>query len=200
MSETPNRGEPRDASSLEDAIEEMESQYDPSADETQTSSADVAADRVAELEAQLAAGRKRELQAQAELDNFRKRLIRDSEQQLKFATLPLLRDLLDVADNLARAIEAASGPSAAAENSSLLEGVHMVQRQFLAALAKHHCEPIQSLGQPFDPNNHEAISQSPSDSYEAGIVMYEAARGYKLYDRVIRPAQVIVSSGRPTAG
>lgn len=154
------------------------------------------ADRTIEkLEQQLAEAVDRELKAQAELENFRKRIYRDTEQTLKYASLPLIRDLLEVLDNLARATDAASNSPDA---SGLLDGVKMVQQQMTAVFAKHHCKPIAGLGSTFDPNVHQAIAQSPSDDYPAGQVMLEASTGYLLHDRVIRPSHVIVSTGKPT--
>ena len=73
----------------------------------------------------------------------------------------------------------------------------MVEKQFVAALAKHGVEPIKALGQPFDPNFHEAIMQQPDPHHPEGTVVAELARGYKLNDRVIRPTKVAVSVVRP---
>lgn len=148
---------------------------------------------IAKLEQQLSEATDRELKAQAELENFRKRLYRDTEQSIKYASMGLIRDLIEVLDNLSRAIEAASKSS---ETSGLLDGVKMVQQQFIDALAKHHCKPIAALGETFDPNVHQAIAQSPSDDFANGKVMLEASAGYTLHDRVIRPAHVIVSTGK----
>jgi molecular chaperone GrpE len=151
-----------------------------------------AGDELTEAKAQL-------LRMQAELDNARKRWRRDAEQQVRFASTALLRDLLEVSDNLKRAIESGAGESAAGSASSaLLEGVRMVQQQFQSALAKHHCQAIEALGQPFDPNLHEALAQAPSPEVPAGHVMFESVVGYRLHDRVIRPSQVIVSTGSST--
>ncbi len=144
------------------------------------------------LEQQVAQFRDRELKAQAELENFRKRVLRDTEQQLKYASIDMVRDLLDVVDNLQRAIDAANKGG---EASGLTEGVQMVQQQLEGVLAKHHCTPIRALGQPFDPNIHQAIAQQPSREYPAGTVMMETSIGYVLHDRVIRPSMVIVSTG-----
>ncbi len=190
----------RQDKSLEEAIEEMESQYtgssDSSGDENgiEMAQPDSPEQLVALLESQVSEHRKRELQAQAELENFRKRMMRDNEQQLKYANLPLLRDLLDTVDNLSRAIEA-SRKDKSAENNALLEGVTLVHQQLMNVFKKHNCVPIESLGKEFDPNFHEAISQAPSTEYPSGTVMYVAADGYKMYDRVVRPSQVIVSTG-----
>ncbi len=135
--------------------------------------------------------RGRELRAQAELENYRKRAARDTEQQIKFANVALVRDLLEVVDNLDRATAAAES---AQEAGALLQGVRMVQQQLASILAKYHCFPIEAVGQPFDPNYHEAISQVPSDR-PAGIVIQQASVGYRMHDRVIRPSHVVVSAG-----
>ena len=135
------------------------------------------------------------LRTKAEMENFRKRMQRDSEQQLKYANMGIIRDLLEVVDNLERATVAAEGDGA--PNESLLQGVKMVSQQFVAALEKYGCKRIEALGVEFDPNVHEAISQMPSAEYESGVVMQEVAIGYKLHDRVVRPSNVIVSTGAP---
>jgi len=144
------------------------------------------------LEHQLVELRERELRAQAELENFRRRMLRDVESQLKFAAMPLVHDLLDVVDNLHRATDA-TAEGAGAEG--VIAGVRMVQQQLATVLAKHHCRPIESLGQPFDPNIHQAIAQHPSNEYPAGTVMMETSIGFLMHDRVIRPSMVIVSTG-----
>ncbi len=149
-------------------------------------------DPVVKLEAELKEAKERELRSQAELENFRKRMLRDVEQQLRFANLPFARDLLDVVDNLNRATSSAEASHA---DDPLFQGVKLVQQQLMQVFAKYHCKPIEALGKPFDPNFHQAIAQSPSDEHEAGIIMVEASVGYTIHDRVIRPSQVIVSTG-----
>jgi molecular chaperone GrpE len=144
------------------------------------------------LEQQVAELRDRELKAQAELENFRRRMLRDVETQLKFGSLPFVRDLLDVVDNLHRATETNSGNAGA---EGLVAGVKLVQHQLASVLAKHHCTPIESVGKPFDPNVHQAIAQQPSQEFPAGSVMLETSAGYMMHDRVIRPSMVIVSTG-----
>lgn len=131
------------------------------------------------------------LRSQAELENYRKRARRELEDSLKYATMPLLRDLLPVIDNIGRAIAAAEKST---EKSSLLEGVKMVAQSFEAVLARHECKRIDALGKPFDPTFHEAISQQPSADHPPQTVMLVAQEGFVLHDRVVRPAQVIVSS------
>jgi len=147
------------------------------------------------LEQQLVDLRERELKAQAELENFRKRLLRDTEQQLKYAMLPFVRDLVEVVDNLNRATEAATSEGG---TDGLVNGVKLVQAQFNQVLAKYSCKPIVSVGQMFDPNFHQAIAQQPSKEHAAGIVMFETSLGYVMHDRVVRPSMVIVSTGPAT--
>lgn len=133
------------------------------------------------------------LRARAELENFRKRMQREADQQLKYSNLPLLRDLLDVVDNLNRAMQAARSESASAP--ALLSGVEMVSQQLEGVLAKYGCKPVEAVGKEFDPNVHEAISQMSSEEHPPGAVSQEVAVGYVLHDRVIRPSSVIVSTG-----
>jgi molecular chaperone GrpE len=152
-------------------------------------------DELQQLRTELEAARKNELRAQAEMENFRKRIQRDTEQTLKYASISLVRDLLDVVDNLTRATQAAEG---ATSSDSLLSGVKMVHQQLLGVLAKHQCRPIQAVGENFDPNIHQAINEQPSDQIDAGKILMEASVGYTMHDRVVRPSHVIVSTGRPT--
>ncbi len=143
------------------------------------------------LAEQLSAAKDRSLRLQAELENFRKRSQRLMDEQMRYAAMPLLRDLLDVVDNLHRALDAAepSEPS-----KGLLEGVTMVAQQLQTVLERHHCRRIDAHGLPFDPSVHEAIVQMPSTEHPAGTVMQVTQEGYRLHDRVVRPSQVMVSS------
>lgn len=135
---------------------------------------------------------KRVLMAQAEAENFRKRMRRDFEDQLKFAPLPLVTEILDVRDNLARAVDAASETE---DSAALRAGVAIVVKQLDATLNKHGVKEIPAMGELFDPNFHEAISQMPSDEHAAGMVAHVAVTGFQMHDRVVRPSQVIVSTG-----
>ena len=137
--------------------------------------------------------RKRVLQAQADAENFRKRMRRDYEDQLKYAAVPLVGDILQVRDNLTRAIDAAGS---AEQTTGLKEGVQMVAKQLDDTLAKHGVEPIPAEGETFDPNVHEAISQIPSEDHPQGVVVHVAVAGFQMHGRVIRPAQVVVSAGK----
>ncbi|QDS98919.1 nucleotide exchange factor GrpE [Adhaeretor mobilis] len=149
--------------------------------------ADAVVDEVADL-------KDRMLRLTAELENTRSRGARELIEERKYASLSLARDLLPVVDNVDRAIEAADKSG---EATPLLEGFRLVRQQLLGVLAQHQCEPIDALGQPFDPQFHEAILQQPSEDVEANHVMMVTQCGYRMHDRVVRASQVIVSSGPP---
>lgn len=149
--------------------------------------------QLTDLQSKLDAAEQRALRAQAEQENYRKRVQRDLADERKYALLPLATDLLAVVDNLQRAIDAASTSSTGA----LLEGVKMVAAQLHAVLEKHGCKRIPGVGAQFDPHVHQAIAQEASTEHPAGTVTREAQIGYTLHDRVIRPAQVFVSTGSP---
>jgi molecular chaperone GrpE len=129
--------------------------------------------------------------ARADLDNYRKRIQREMEEDRKFAAVPLLKAVLPGLDGLHRALKAAAASKNADE---LLAGVEMVAKQFDAALVGAGVKTIPSIGQPFDPNVHEAISQRPDAAHPSMTVVDEVERGYTLHDRVVRPAKVVVSS------
>lgn len=132
--------------------------------------------------------------SRADFENYQKRVARDLQIERKYALQPLLGDLLPVLDNLDRALEAAGGDFDGPARG-LLEGIRMVRKQWLDALQKHGVEALNPEGQSFDPNLHEAIMQQPSDEHPAMTVLKTLQIGYKLHDRVVRPAQVIVSLG-----
>jgi molecular chaperone GrpE len=147
------------------------------------------------LRADLAEARQRALRAQADFDNYQKRARKDLEEERRFAQLPLIRDLLPVLDNLARAIQAAQSQTDAA---GLLEGVRMVAKQLDTIMERHHCKPIGVVNEPFDPHLHQAVMQQPSADHPPHTIVQVLQPGYQLHDRVIRPAQVIVSAAPPT--
>ncbi|MCA9237916.1 MAG: nucleotide exchange factor GrpE [Planctomycetales bacterium] len=146
----------------------------------------------AALQQELSAARDRALRLQAEMENLRGRTARELADAHRYAALPIVRDLLPVVDNVDRAIEAAEKD---AGSGNLLDGFRLVRQQLATVLSRHQCEPIEADRQPFDPQFHEAILQQPSDDVPAQHVMMVTQSGYKMHDRVVRPAQVIVSSG-----
>ena len=145
-----------------------------------------------DLEVALATEKDRVLRLQAEMENLRSRTAREINDERRYAPMSVMRDLLPVVDNIDRAIEAAEQTNEAA---SLLEGFKLVRQQLMTVLEQHHCKPIEAVGQPFDPQIHEAILQQPSDQQPANHVLQETQSGYQLHDRVVRASQVIVSNG-----
>ena len=128
----------------------------------------------------------------ADFDNYRKRVARDREELAQFAAKDILKDLLPTVDNLALALE-----KAANKDDPFVQGVKLAYDGFLKALADHGATPIDSVGEPFDANYHEALAQLPSPDVEEGIVMNEVKRGWLLHGKLLRAAQVVVSSGMP---
>ena len=147
---------------------------------------------VDQLKAQVADAEKRVLMAHADLENYRKRTRRDMQDQVKYASLPLMNGLLESVDNLQRAIESyEQEPNA----DGLAEGVVMVAAQIAKVLEDHGCKKIDAVGQPFDPNLHQALQMQASDEHPANTVMQDLRSGFQLHDRLIRPTQVFVSTG-----
>ena len=144
------------------------------------------------LQMQVADAEKRVLMAHADLENFRRRNRRDMQDQLKYAPLKVMQDVLEAVDNLQRAVESYE---ADANGDGLVEGVKMVAQQINTALENHGCKKIEAVGQPFDPNMHQALQMQPSDEHDANVVMQDLRSGFQLHDRVIRPSQVFVSTG-----
>jgi molecular chaperone GrpE len=130
------------------------------------------------------------LRLAAEMENTRKRLEREKSEGICFANESLMRELLSVLDNLERAIQHADD---GADFQSLLEGIRMIHKGFLDSLAKFGCTPFESLNQNFDPNVHEAVMQQEAPGQPENIVLQELQKGYKINDRLLRPAMVVVS-------
>ena len=129
--------------------------------------------------------------ARADFDNYQKRSQRDQAQERKFAHGNLALDLLPVIDNFDRATAAAQQ---AGEKGPLVQGVAMVQAQLLDLLRRDGITPIDALGQPFDPNLHQAVMQQPSAEQPPGTVLEVLEKGFLIHDRVLRPARVVVSA------
>jgi molecular chaperone GrpE len=148
-------------------------------------------DEIERLQEDLAAAEDRMLRAHAELDNFRKRINRQMDDERRYAAAPLIRDLLPIWDNMGRALEAAQ---TASDVASVVEGMKIVADQLTVVFERHHCVKINALHEPFDPNRHESIMVQPSDEFEPNTVLMEIQSGFQLHDRVVRPTQVIVST------
>ncbi len=130
----------------------------------------------------------RYLRLLAEFDNYRRRSARERDAAFETGAADLARPLLPVLDNLERALAHSDGVPEA-----WLEGMKLTMRQFKDALKSSGVEPVEPVGQPFDPRFHEALTSVVTDSVPAGHVMEVVTRGYRLGDRVLRPAQVVVA-------
>jgi len=162
-----------------------------------------AEERIAELEAELeqktreaAERHDRYVREVAESENFKKRMQRDKADAIRFANESMLRDLLPVVDNLEWALDHA-GEGA---DSSVLEGVKLTLKMFRDVLERHGVSEAQSQpGDPFDPAIHEAMGMEASADRPANTVLRVQQKGYRLRDRLIRAARVVVSVGAPSA-
>jgi molecular chaperone GrpE len=132
------------------------------------------------------------LRTLADFDNSRKRAARDLEIERRFAHGKLAGDLLPALDNLDRALAAAK---TAGDQGALVQGVQATQTQLLDVLKRHGITPIDALGQPFDPNLHQAVQMMPSKDQPANTVLQVLQQGFLIHDRVLRPASVIVTLG-----
>jgi molecular chaperone GrpE len=137
------------------------------------------------------------LRAEAELVNFRRRVNQEREEERKYAGIHLIRALLPTIDNLQRALEAGR-QQVGQEQNSLLLGVEMVLQQLLETLGQHGVKPIHALGEPFDPNRHEALQQIPSADHPPMTVLQEVEKGFMMNERIVRPSKVLVSSAPQT--
>lgn len=132
------------------------------------------------------------LRQAAEFDNYKRLAQRDQRDQIRFGNEQLLRELLPVVDNLERAIKAAKG---AKSSEGLIQGVDLTLKQLQGVLGKFGVQSIPTMGQPFDPSGHQAVATVPSSQVPDQHVVEEFQRGYRLHDRILRPAMVTVSSG-----
>jgi molecular chaperone GrpE len=129
--------------------------------------------------------------ARADFANYQKRNLKEREQERRYQHGPVILDLLPVIDNLDRATAAAKQ---AGETGPLVQGVAMVQSQLLDIFRRYGVASIDAEGQPFDPNQHEAVMQKPAPDTAPNTVLQVLEKGFMIHDRVLRPAKVIVST------
>lgn len=182
--------EPQSAS--EDAgLETAEATAGDNADGQETPEGAVALERQLEEQRKLADEHyQRYLRTQADFDNFRRRSRQEKEDFAKYASGKLIEQLLPIVDNFERALSASKDNK---DYEALQKGVDMIYRQLDQVLVQEGLQPIESVGQPFNPEYHQAIMQVESDEHEEGIVLEEMQKGYKLKDKVLRVAMVKVS-------
>lgn len=133
---------------------------------------------------------------QADFENYRKRVLRESEQLKTRHSAEVIQDILPVLDNFERAMKAAIEH----DQKLLSEGVELVYNQLRDVLAKRGLCEIEAHGQPFDPSHHEAVLCRPSEEHEEGTVMDVLEKGYRVDDTIVRPAKVVVSEGKKNSG
>src|SRR5437764_5454735 len=150
-------------------------------------------DPVASLQGDLDRFRDLALRTHADFENYKKRASRERDEGIKYANRTLLERLVPIIDNFQLGLSAAREES---EQSPIYFGMSMVLKQLIDFLADNGLQPIDAVGKQFDPNLHEAIGHEPSDEVPEGRVIRQTRRGYRLKDRLLRPAAVVVSSGR----
>ena len=148
-------------------------------------------DELAKAQQEAADARDSYLRLKAEWDNFRKRTAAERESEKIRASEKLVKDLIPVIDDLERAIDHAKQTG---EGGSLTEGVEAITTKFLQILAKSKVEQIEAVGEPFDPNKHQAVGTQPDDSVPEETVLTVYQKGYQMGDRVLRPALVVTST------
>ncbi len=149
-------------------------------------------EKVKELSEKLKESHERLLRAAADLENFRKRWVKEKEEIQRYGIEKLLKDFLPIQDNLERALDHAKNGD---DFDSLRQGIGMTRKLFEDSLARHGVRSFISVGRPFDPRLHEALQQVPSREQAPNHVVSEVVKGYLLHDRLARPALVIVSKG-----
>lgn len=153
-------------------------------------------ERIAALEAEKADLKDRMLRIAAEFENWKKRARKEQTDNEAKVREAVLRDMLEVIDNLDRATAATGG---ATDLQSVQQGIALVLRLFAQKLERYDIKPVEAKGKPFDPRLHEAISQAPSAEVPPGTVLNELQKGYKVGERLLRPAAVVVAIAPPSA-
>jgi molecular chaperone GrpE len=175
---------------FEEPVEiEVESPAEPEA-RVEIDFAEMESEAIAAAHEEVARIRETMLRLQAETDNTRKRLTRELERSRKLALERVMKDLLQVCDSLERGLEI---DTESATVDSLVEGQQLTLKMLNKVMQDHHLEAIDPSGQPFDPELHEAMTVLPSADFEENTVMEVIQKGYRLHDRLIRPAMVVVS-------
>lgn len=181
----------------EQVEEEQNEAVEPEAEAQAAAEEEVSAGEGSEVEAlqaKLQEYQEQALRAQAEMQNVRRRAEIDVEKAHKFALEKFVKELLPVADSLEKAVESTEGQEEAGELvASIREGVEMTLNLFMNSLQKFNVEQVNPVGEPFDPQQHEAMSMVPAPDAEPNTVVNVVQKGYLLNGRVVRPAMVIVS-------
>jgi molecular chaperone GrpE len=170
---------------------------DPDSDDSSPASSEALSAGLAAKDEELKSLNDKYLRLAAEFDKFKRLAQRDQRDQIRFGNEHLLKELLPVVDNLERAIKAAKDKTS---TDGLVQGVELTLKQLQGVLGKFGVQSIPTMGQPFDPSGHQAVASVPSAKVPDKHVVEEFQRGYRLHDRVLRPAMVTVSSGSNGSG
>ena len=173
---------------VEDVVEETEAAAEEAAAEEKELTIE---EQLEAAQAEASDYKDRWMRVQAEFANARKRMEKQRTLTYQNATVDLIAKILPAIDDFERAID--NVPAEVSENG-WFEGIELVQKKLLGILENIGVQPIEAVGQPFDPNFHEAIQQEPSDEYESGVVVRELQKGYQLGEKVIRPSLVTVAA------
>ena len=149
-------------------------------------------DEMASMQADLDRFRDLAMRSQADFENYKKRCAREKEEAIKYANKSLLEKLVSIVDHFELGLEAARGEG---EKSGIYSGMSLVLKQLQDFLAENGLQPIEAVGQRFDPNLHEAIAHEPSNEIAEGTVIRQTRRGYRFKERLLRPSAVVVSKG-----
>ena len=150
-------------------------------------------DAVAGLQADLDRFRDLAMRSQADFENYKRRSAREKEEAIKYANTSFLEKLVSIVDHFELGLEAARGEGG--KKSPIYSGMSLVLKQLQDFLAENGLQPIEAVGQKFDPNLHEAIAHEPSNEVPEALVIRQTRRGYRFKDRLLRPSAVVVSSG-----
>ncbi len=205
--ETPNQNQDKKTPEAENAPEADETTETPGDADCAAAQEDAAApgQRLEALEAEVRDLKDKLLRAMAETENVRRRAERDRKDASKYAITAFARDMVGVSDNLKRAIESAAGQNGEENKDvetklkNLLEGVEMTEREMVNALGRAGVTPIEAQGKPFDHNYHDAMFEIEDPSLPVGTVLRVLQVGYRLGDRLLRPAKVGIAKGGPKA-
>jgi len=149
-------------------------------------------DEMASIQADLDRFRDLAMRTQADFENYKKRCVREKDDAIKYSNKSLLEKLVSIVDHFELGLEAARGQG---EKSPIYSGMSLVLKQLQDFLTENGLQPVEAVGQKFDPNLHEAIAHQPSDEVPEEHVISQTRRGYRYKDRLLRPSTVIVSSG-----
>src|ERR1700693_26259 len=173
---------------------ETSSASDERSSEAKSKQAEDPQDQLVQLKAELSKYKDVALRSVADLDNYRKRMAREKDDAIRYANSNFLERLIPILDNFELGLQAAK---TGGSQSAVQDGMIMVFKQLQDFLASCGVETVDATGQHFDPNVHEAIAQEQNEEVPEGFVVLQVRKGYRLKDRLIRPANVVVSKGAP---